>query len=980
VTIFSTSKPAVSDIQRTIRPALVVVSLMVLGSLFGCRDQQTGTSASLEGPLAFDVAERDDCGEAASILRSFRDGVPCRIGLVANAEANSLAVADMQFVSGEDRLPLPQVYDYDPATPGVNHMRVGRQPVDVAASPAGDTAYVVNAADADVSVVDLWQLAPLDSRLEPEGQPAGIVTFDAGSGPSDRPTLAVATRGPDTLWFHPGVTCDAQMGCQGTQADSTSRPTPGTVTDMSVAPGGDRLYTVYREHGWTSVWALPTNQSLQDRGLQCLDGAQSAPCEVERIGLRWGCSDGLDNDGDGLADQEDPQCFGPTGAESPDGVGRPETTACTDGMDNDGDGLVDREDPECQFPGSDSESEATVADATQPACDDGADNDGDGLTDANDPDCYGTVGRTEKSPAFGGFDSISAGPMGEFVYASARGDDEVMIVDAQTMELVDAGQVEQPPNSVPSDELGVAVGSQPGSLDAVVRREVVWTDRSDESHGIVRYLYGSWAASADGRAWFVNTAEAFCEVTEPNRDTLLSRSEFRHGSSAFENSAESDCVTVPELPLEIDRSTSACSAVDACEQCQSMDGAAFSQMCLSACQDLQANRQECRTQGRRLDPSQNTRLAVNPRASLLDTDGSRARLTGLGNCSEPGAYIDDLRNYIFDNDDVPNDYSCVSSLRPQPLMRTAGADGLDAPSFEDLQRADILQRHTVRLSANNNNVETSTISYPWDERTRTENWRVTWEGVLPGSRRTDGLLAPADSAGELDTGGLELCSTGVQQGDLVEIQTRPATGSNAPQRCQDLERPPTELRWHTWRIAEVSPRQVTLETIDEPQGEDRFANDLPDRGCYPTGIEYRIRAGDRWTVVGGETGYISDRRAALGACVPRPGSDTDRRQGRVETGGLYRGPYLGFGLYEGAVPPVRSVDDEFQFVFATQSNFSPNRYRYFNGDRGGALPGEVMFVPDAPRGPRLMVSDAANNLLYVRSLRLTSDEGTTILR
>jgi hypothetical protein len=975
------STHTVIESERTSWTALAVLMMLVMGGSFGCRDQQTGSSASLEGPLAFDVAERDTCGESASILRSFRDGVPCRIGLVSNAESNSLAVADMQLVAGDDRLPLPRVFDYDPATPGVNHMEVGGQPVDVAASPAGDAAYVVNAADADLSVVDLWQLAPLDARLQPEGQPTGVTTFDAGSGPSDRPTLAVSTRGPDTLWFHPGVTCDPDTGCQGTDADGSSRPAPGTITDMSVAPGGDRLYTVYREHGWASIWALPTDESLQDRGLQCRDGAQSAPCEVDRIGLRWGCSDGLDNDGDGLVDQEDPQCYGPKGAESPDGVGRPETTVCTDGMDNDGDGLTDREDPDCQLPGGTSESEPTVPDAPDPACDDGVDNDDDGLTDANDPDCYGNAGRTERSPNLGGFDSVSAGPMGEFLYASARGDDEVMIVDAQTMDLVDAGRVEQPPNSVPDDAVGVAVGSQPGDLDAAVRRQVVWTDSDDPSHGIVRYLYGAWAASADGRTWFVNTAEAYCEVTEPNRDELLSRSEFDFGSQAFRDSAESDCVTVPELPLEIDRSTDACSAVDACEQCQRMEGEAFSQMCLSACEDLQSNRQACQTQGRRLDPSANTRLAINPRASLRDTDGSAARLTGLGACTEPEAYVDDLRTYIFDNDDVPNDYSCVSSLRPQPLMRTAGTDGLGASSFEELERADILQRHTVRLTQEDGAVEASTVSSPWDERTRSENWQVTWEGVLPGSRRTDGLLSAADNPGQLDTGGLQLCSTGVQQGDLVEIQSSPATGSGAPQRCEQFERPPTEPRWRTWRIAQVSPRQVTLETIDEPQDQDRFANAVPDRECFPTGVEYRIRAGERWTVIGGETGYVSDSRLALGACVPKPGSD-NRRQGRVETGGLYVGPYLDFGLYEGPVEPIRGIDEEFQFVFATQSNFSADRYGYIldTDNPPPALPGEVMFVPDAVRGPRLIVSDAANNLLYVRSLRLPREEGTTYLR
>jgi hypothetical protein len=53
---------------------------------------------------------------------------------------------------------------------------------------------------------------------------------------------------------------------------------------------------------------------------------------------------------------------------------------CSDGVDNDGDGLVDfRDDPGCLLPISPTES---------PACDDGEDNDGDGLVDyGEDPQC-----------------------------------------------------------------------------------------------------------------------------------------------------------------------------------------------------------------------------------------------------------------------------------------------------------------------------------------------------------------------------------------------------------------------------------------------------------------------------------------------------------------------------------------------------------------------------------------------------------------
>lgn len=53
---------------------------------------------------------------------------------------------------------------------------------------------------------------------------------------------------------------------------------------------------------------------------------------------------------------------------------------CTDGIDNDGDGWLDSDDPDC------STGNAEVAYSTN-ECNDMIDNDSDGLVDAEDPDC-----------------------------------------------------------------------------------------------------------------------------------------------------------------------------------------------------------------------------------------------------------------------------------------------------------------------------------------------------------------------------------------------------------------------------------------------------------------------------------------------------------------------------------------------------------------------------------------------------------------
>ena len=89
-------------------------------------------------------------------------------------------------------------------------------------------------------------------------------------------------------------------------------------------------------------------------------------------GTEISCSDGLDNDGDGLVDCADPDC-----ASNPACQTSPEI--CTNGQDDDGDGLVDCSDPDCA-------SDPACQVPTE-ICDNGQDDDGDGAVDCADSDC-----------------------------------------------------------------------------------------------------------------------------------------------------------------------------------------------------------------------------------------------------------------------------------------------------------------------------------------------------------------------------------------------------------------------------------------------------------------------------------------------------------------------------------------------------------------------------------------------------------------
>ncbi|RME78393.1 hypothetical protein D6774_01360, partial [Candidatus Woesearchaeota archaeon] len=88
------------------------------------------------------------------------------------------------------------------------------------------------------------------------------------------------------------------------------------------------------------------------------------------------CNDGVDNDGDGLVDLADPDCDHLTDNDESS------TIECSDGIDNDQDGLVDLADPDCSSSTDDSEEPTVLS-----QCNDGIDNDGDGFTDIYDEDC-----------------------------------------------------------------------------------------------------------------------------------------------------------------------------------------------------------------------------------------------------------------------------------------------------------------------------------------------------------------------------------------------------------------------------------------------------------------------------------------------------------------------------------------------------------------------------------------------------------------
>jgi hypothetical protein len=100
------------------------------------------------------------------------------------------------------------------------------------------------------------------------------------------------------------------------------------------------------------------------------------------------CSDGWDNDGDGLVDRADPGCASDNDnseiAHDPTCLtptSPSESEQCKNGIDDDRDGLIDMLDPGCSKPEDDNEADGTTQ------CQNTKDDDGDGLIDMKDPGC-----------------------------------------------------------------------------------------------------------------------------------------------------------------------------------------------------------------------------------------------------------------------------------------------------------------------------------------------------------------------------------------------------------------------------------------------------------------------------------------------------------------------------------------------------------------------------------------------------------------
>lgn len=262
-----------------------------------------------------------------------------------------------------------RAFDNDSGTPGNNGIRIDGSIGNNVPSHFAGIQWVATEAPHSLVAINTLTGKKVPGPSGALQQQVGFPIIDLAAVKEGGWLIAANPQDNELVAYQPTFTCDGQtdlhiVGCE-LQVDL------GTPTHIAVSGSPRHIVASPQGDVYVSADVTPfiTRVSLNDNS--CPIGA---PCHIP---LTHTCNDGIDNDGNGLSDAEDPSCYTPfmdEGEIYPD-------AQCADGIDNDGDGLIDALDPKCVH------RDFGAEDGSDNSCTDGIDNDGDGLIDALDPQC-----------------------------------------------------------------------------------------------------------------------------------------------------------------------------------------------------------------------------------------------------------------------------------------------------------------------------------------------------------------------------------------------------------------------------------------------------------------------------------------------------------------------------------------------------------------------------------------------------------------
>ena len=449
------------------RHQIAVCLISLLTAVSACEDDNTSSLSALGMPGEMFISSHCLIGGQYEALDEAAcetaGGVYSRTVYAANMRTASLALIPFY-----PRKSTFEVIDTTQSVPGATSISTGERPHSLAGDDKGAFVVLVSTIHNDISIVSqlesreiAWQKADKTPRkIIYRAQEGGYfvffsdgtirkLTIDYDCGKGSRILTESCKLRKDDL----DITWRESGKLDGRLAGYVDHPTQKNIG-----------YASYSDRRYISV------VGFDEEAGSCLDGSTTYPCELRRIGAGFGCSDGIDNNGDGLIDAQDPSCWYPwssEGASTPEDiqVGWYGVGECNDGIDNNGNGLIDAHDLGCV-----SSNDASEAPGFQPmtagTCADGIDNDGDGNADRDDAKClwptddesaesgvlvetsgvcreskslacYGKNWWSEVETTSTGRGAISIDPKGRWLYVLDPGDSQLIVVDLETEKTID---------------------------------------------------------------------------------------------------------------------------------------------------------------------------------------------------------------------------------------------------------------------------------------------------------------------------------------------------------------------------------------------------------------------------------------------------------------------------------------------------------------------------------------------------------------
>ncbi len=938
---------------------LLLLGLLTIGLTAACSDPEVPPPLSLDAPT--DITVGRTClgeGDVGQRLRQSPEdctGELAQFGYVANRLSNSLAVVNLN-----ER--IPELIDSRKGIPGVSHIPVGQGPTLVRSSADGNLLFVFNELDQDISVVSA------DQRIE-------IDKIPVGEAVSDMLMVTPSEDRPEELWLlTPNsshlrrltwtATCDGDAamreGCdiqvEPVLEDGLALAQDTIPFRATLGPAQDRIYLTYRSQATLDEVLLRNTDEDQ-----CPEGAEG-PCVLRRMGLTTGCADGIDNDGDGLVDAQDPQCLSPMGAESDAGVSRVRVSQCNDGIDNDGDGTIDGLDFGCSFAGDGSETGSTEPSA----CNDGIDNDGDGDIDSADANC-------------------AAGPWHN------RED-----VDANTQPTPGATACN---DGIDNDQDGSIDGQDPGCAspddDSETPATTACNDGIDnDGDGNIdtedtacfgvqglsesfdpRHEFGPVAIDPEGKyAYVIDRIQsqviildlATGQILDPRRCVQEFDGQCR--DRIFEERIGVDVGRLAtsigarreNTRVEISRSNNRCTILTREAALANVGTTRGLLYFVEAAQKSRVIVEDCET-GEELEEITTSPEVLTLRLQDASRNAAEARQI---NCTLTEETSDRIREARGEN--ARGEILCTDPLLPSLSPVDVPCDG-DAEiencvcededntqcflTFEDSNPVQIITRPLETLVLVKDSTETALVDLSLHDDSSLVNdvWRVLYEGALT---EPQDVLVHTERPGWIGTS-TDLCAADVKVGDLVTFTSAPvALPSEDCEAFTDRDL--------TWRVAQVQASELRLEVIPSEEAdtlnhstEFPLVDTLPTRGCFAEAARMTVRPHDLWIVRGDNNGILSSQRSQGQTCVPAFNPET-RFQARLAPGDTFANPYFSFILNEGSFTPPQ----DFALFFSTRSNFSAR-----NLEVG---PSPVTIKPAVTSLENyLFVLDAGSNLLYI---------------